>query len=87
MTQEIQFGETFDGQLLANAPKVRLSRRGIIMGLAAGSVFPFVSGCATNAATGESQATTTTARRTRRAVITRISCAVPPARCRGARAG
>jgi predicted Zn-dependent protease len=55
MTQEIQFGETFDGQLLANAPKVRLSRRGIIMGLAAGSVFPFVSGCATNAATGESQ--------------------------------
>ncbi|MBA4337891.1 MAG: peptidase M48 [Hyphomonas sp.] len=55
MTQEIQFGETFDGQLLANAPKVRLSRRGIIMGLAAGSVFPFVSGCATNAATGDSQ--------------------------------
>lgn len=55
MTQEIQFGETFDGQLLAHAPKVRLSRRGIIMGLAAGSVFPFVSGCATNAATGESQ--------------------------------
>ena len=55
MTQEIQFGETFDGQLLAHAPKVRLSRRGIIMGLAAGSVFPFVTGCATNAATGESQ--------------------------------
>ena len=55
MSREIEFGEKFDGALLANAPRVRLSRRGIIMGLAAGSVFPFVTGCATNAATGDSQ--------------------------------
>jgi predicted Zn-dependent protease len=55
MSRDFEFGETFDGALLAHAPRVRLSRRGIIMGLAAGSVFPFVTGCATNAATGESQ--------------------------------
>jgi predicted Zn-dependent protease len=55
MTRQIEFGEKFDSELLASAPRVRLSRRGIIMGLAAGSVFPFVSGCATNAATGDSQ--------------------------------
>ena len=55
MTRQIEFGEKFDSELLAHAPRVRLSRRGIIMGLAAGSVFPFVSGCATNAATGDSQ--------------------------------
>ena len=55
MSRDIEFGETFDGRWLASAPRVRLSRRGIIMGLAAGSVFPFVSGCATNAATGENQ--------------------------------
>ena len=55
MSRDYELGETFDARLLANAPRVRLSRRGIIMGLAAGSVFPFVSGCTTNAATGESQ--------------------------------
>ncbi|MBK8198604.1 MAG: M48 family metallopeptidase [Acidobacteria bacterium] len=55
MSREIEFGEKFDSALLANAPRVHLSRRGIIMGLAAGSVFPFVTGCATNAATGDSQ--------------------------------
>ncbi|MBU4568324.1 MAG: hypothetical protein KJ833_05105, partial [Alphaproteobacteria bacterium] len=55
MTHQFKMGEMFDGALLANAPRVRLSRRGIIMGLAAGSVFPFVSGCTTNAATGDSQ--------------------------------
>lgn len=55
MTRQIEFGEKFDSELLVNALRVRLSRRGIIMGLAAGSVFPFVSGCATNAATGDSQ--------------------------------
>lgn len=48
-------GEKFDSALLADAPRVRLSRRGMIMGLASGSVFPFISGCATNLATGESQ--------------------------------
>ncbi len=55
MARDYDLGETFDSRLLAEAPRVRLSRRGIIMGLAAGSVFPFVSGCTTNAATGESQ--------------------------------
>ncbi|MBI1401258.1 M48 family metallopeptidase [Hyphomonas sp.] len=55
MISHFEFGEEFDSALLANAPKVRLSRRGIIMGLAAGTVFPFVSGCTTNAATGASQ--------------------------------
>lgn len=55
MSRDFEFGEKFDSALLAGAPRVRLSRRGIIMGLAAGSVFPFVSGCATNAATGDSQ--------------------------------
>jgi predicted Zn-dependent protease len=55
MSRDYELGETFDARLLSNAPRVRLSRRGIIMGLAAGSVFPFVSGCTTNAATGESQ--------------------------------
>jgi len=55
MSRDYDLGETFDSRLLAAAPRVRLSRRGIIMGLAAGSVFPFVSGCTTNAATGDSQ--------------------------------
>ena len=34
---------------------VNLSRRGIIMGLASGTVFPFISSCTTNPATGRSQ--------------------------------
>ena len=55
MSRDYDLGETFDSRLLAEAPRVRLSRRGIVMGLAAGSVFPFVSGCTTNAATGDSQ--------------------------------
>lgn len=55
MSHDIQFGESFDSDLLAKAPRVNLSRRGIIMGLASGSVFPFVTGCTTNAATGASQ--------------------------------
>lgn len=45
----------FDPKVLEGAPEIRMSRRGIIMGLAAGSVFPFVSGCSTNAATGANQ--------------------------------
>lgn len=55
MTHQFELGEKFDSALLADAPRVRLSRRGMIMGLASGSVFPFISGCATNPATGESQ--------------------------------
>ena len=55
MTHQFELGEKFDSALLADAPRVRLSRRGMIMGLASGSVFPFISGCATNLATGESQ--------------------------------
>ena len=55
MTHQFELGEKFDSALLADAQRVRLSRRGMIMGLASGSVFPFISGCATNLATGESQ--------------------------------
>jgi predicted Zn-dependent protease len=55
MAREIEFGETFDGEVLAGAPRIRMSRRGIIMGLATGSVFPFLAGCTTNAATGDNQ--------------------------------
>lgn len=51
MTEMVEF----DAKILEGAPEVRMSRRGIIMGLAAGTVFPFVSGCATNAATGANQ--------------------------------
>lgn len=45
---------TFDGALLKDAPKVKLSRRAIICGLAAGSVFPITS-CTTNPYTGEQE--------------------------------
>ena len=55
MTHQFELGEKFDSALLADVPHVRLSRHGMIMGLASGSVFPFISGCATNLATGESQ--------------------------------
>lgn len=55
MSFDFELGEEFDAALLANAPRVRMSRRAIISGLAAGSVFPFISGCTTNAATGSSQ--------------------------------
>lgn len=44
----------FDGALLKNAPKINMSRRGIICGLAAGTVFPIV-GCSTNPYTGEQE--------------------------------
>lgn len=40
---------------METAPRVNLSRRGIITGLAAGTVFPIVSGCSTNPETGRSQ--------------------------------
>ena len=45
----------FDGEILAGAPKIRMSRRAIITGIAAGTVLPFVSGCTTNPETGRSQ--------------------------------
>lgn len=45
----------FDGEVLKDAPRINLSRRAIISGLAAGTVFPFVSSCATNPATGRNQ--------------------------------
>ena len=44
-----------DSAIFEGAPRVNLSRRAIITGLAAGTVFPFVSGCETNPATGQSQ--------------------------------
>ena len=40
---------------LETAPKVNMSRRGIITGLACGTVFPIVSGCTTNPETGRTQ--------------------------------
>lgn len=40
---------------METAPRVNLSRRGIITGLAAGTVFPLVSGCTTNPETGRTQ--------------------------------
>jgi predicted Zn-dependent protease len=45
----------FDGEILAGAPRVRLSRRALISGLAAGTVLPFIPACSTNPETGRSQ--------------------------------
>jgi len=50
MTDQLKF----DGALLEGAPRVKMSRRAIICGLAAGSVFPITS-CATNPYTGEQE--------------------------------
>ncbi|MEM0986892.1 MAG: M48 family metallopeptidase [Pseudomonadota bacterium] len=44
-----------DGALLKDAPKVNLSRRGLVMGLAAGTVFPILTNCTTNPYTGETE--------------------------------
>ena len=44
-----------DSAIFEGAPRVNLSRRAIISGMAAGTVFPFISGCETNPATGRSQ--------------------------------
>ena len=53
---EMRFSDqTISDEVLAKAPKVHLSRREIIRGLAAGTVIPIVSGCTTNPATGRSQ--------------------------------
>ncbi len=51
MTERIKF----DGAVLKDAPEIRLSRRGIIMGLAAGTVFPILTSCTTNPYTGEQE--------------------------------
>lgn len=52
MTQPIELDEA----LLEGAPTINMSRRGLICGLAAGTVFPFVvSGCTTNPYTGEQE--------------------------------
>ncbi|MEO0466777.1 MAG: M48 family metallopeptidase [Pseudomonadota bacterium] len=50
MTESLKF----DGALLEDAPKLNLSRRAIICGLAAGTVFP-ISACTTNQYTGEQE--------------------------------
>ena len=54
--QDMRFSnQTIPDDLLAKAPRVNLSRREIIRGLAVGSVVPIVSGCVTNSETGRSQ--------------------------------
>ncbi len=53
--EEIELGEEFDSSALDNAPRINLSRRGIISGLAAGSLFPFITNCSTNPHTGRNQ--------------------------------
>ena len=45
----------FDSEILTGAPRIKLSRRAIISGLAAGTVFPFITNCTTNPATGANQ--------------------------------
>lgn len=47
--------ETIPNKVIAEAPRVELSRRAIITGLAAGTVVPIVTGCTTNPETGSSQ--------------------------------
>lgn len=44
-----------DGAVLENAPQINLSRRGLVMGLAAGTVFPILSSCTTNPYTGQTE--------------------------------
>ncbi|MEM7766413.1 MAG: M48 family metallopeptidase [Pseudomonadota bacterium] len=44
-----------DGAVLQNAPQINLSRRGLVMGLAAGTVFPILTNCTTNPYTGETE--------------------------------
>ena len=44
-----------DSAIFEGAPRVNLSRRAIITGIAAGTVFPFLTNCSTNPATGRSQ--------------------------------
>lgn len=59
MADELNFEDAerveVDGELLRDAPRVNLSRRAIISGLAAGSVFPVLSSCTTNPYTGQTE--------------------------------
>ena len=42
----------FDGAALKDAPAIKMSRRGLITGLACGTVIPIMSACTTNPETG-----------------------------------
>lgn len=58
ITEEmIESGERIDApaDFVENAQKIKMSRRGIIKGLAAGTIVPIVTGCSTNPVTGKSQ--------------------------------
>ncbi|GAB5459208.1 MAG: M48 family metallopeptidase [Henriciella sp.] len=55
ITEEmIETGDRLDvpSDFLENAPHKRLSRRGLIKGLAAGTIVPIITGCTTNPVTG-----------------------------------
>lgn len=49
------FPKGIDADIVAKAPRIKLSRRGLIKGLAAGTVFPIASACTTNPVTGAQQ--------------------------------
>jgi len=53
----IETGDRVDAprDFLENAPKINMSRRGILTGLACGTIVPMVVGCSTNPVTGASQ--------------------------------
>lgn len=53
----IETGDRIDAprDFLDKAPRIRMSRRGIIKGLACGTIVPLVTGCSTNPVTGEQQ--------------------------------
>ncbi len=53
----IETGDRIDApkNFLENAQRIKMSRRGMIKGLAMGSIVPIVTGCSTNPVTGESQ--------------------------------
>ncbi len=58
ITEEmIETGERVDAprDFLEKAPRIKMSRRGLIKGLASGTVVPLVVGCSTNPVTGASQ--------------------------------
>lgn len=58
ITEEmIETGDRIDAprDFLDKAPRIRMSRRGIIKGLACGTIVPIVTGCSTNPVTGEQQ--------------------------------
>ena len=53
----IETGDRIDAprDFLEKAPRLRMSRRAIIRGLACGTIVPMVTGCSTNPVTGEQQ--------------------------------